>query len=136
MIEVARRKRKSVELELTPLIDVVFQLLVFFLLTTTFTLPAVPLELPAVENTQERREESMLVLSIMADGSLFVGETALPEDKLDLVVQQRIALRPEQPVLVRGDIESRYGLFMRVLDACRKAGADKVLLETNQKAPE
>jgi biopolymer transport protein ExbD len=118
--------------DLTPLIDVVFQLLVFFLLTTTFTLPAVPLDLPPARDTLAKREESMLVLSITADGGLFIDQTPLPEAQLEVVVRQRIELNPERPVLVRGDIEARYGLFVKVLDACRRAGAARVLLETQQ----
>lgn len=131
MIELERRRRPSLLPDLTPLIDVVFQLLVFFLLTTTFTLPAVPLDLPPAENTLERREETMLVLSITREGALFIDETPLPVDKLPLVVEQRVRLRPEQKILVRGDVGAPYGAFVKILDACRKAGAQNVLLETH-----
>ncbi len=130
MIEVPRRRRGRTATELTPLIDVVFQLLVFFLLTTTFALPAVPLELPGAESARERREADTLVLSITEDGRLFIGDTPLPEDELELVVRERLSAPPYERVLIRGDIGARYGLFMRVLDACRLAGARRVLLET------
>jgi biopolymer transport protein ExbD len=135
MMEIRRTRRPPLTPELTPLIDVVFQLLVFFLLTTTFTLPAVPLDLPKAETSHERRAEQSLVLSITKEGRLFIGETPLPKEKVEFVIRERLGARPHEQVLVRGDIESRYGLFMKVLDACRKAGAQKVLLEANQDAP-
>lgn len=130
-LDLRRRPRSSLNPELTPLIDVVFQLLVFFLLTTTFSLPAVPLVLPEAKTGQEGREADVIVLSITKHGNVFIGESRLPEGKIEAVVTQRIRLDPLTPVVVRGDIESRYGLFMTILDACRQAGASRVLLETN-----
>jgi biopolymer transport protein ExbD len=132
-LELDRRPRTPPTLELTPLVDVVFQLLVFFLLTTTFTLPAVPLDLPEARTGQARREEGILTLSISPGGDVFIDDAPLPLEKLDAVVTQRLRARPHEDVVIRGDIESRYGLFMRVLDACRSAGARVVLLETASK---
>lgn len=131
-LELSRRPRPSLAPELTPLIDVVFQLLVFFLLTATFSVPAVPLELPRAETGRERRDEGVLVLSITEAGELFVEDSKLPREKLARVLDQRLRLRPEQKVIIRGDIASRYGLFIEVLDACRSAGAPVVLLEVTE----
>ncbi|HJL39794.1 MAG TPA: biopolymer transporter ExbD [Myxococcales bacterium LLY-WYZ-16_1] len=133
-LELQRRPRPSLSPELTPLIDVVFQLLVFFLLTTTFTLPAVPLDLPEAKSGHERRDEGAMVLSITESGEIFIEESRLPIDKLDAVVSQRVRLQPNLRVVIRGDVASRYGLFIEVLDACRRAGAKMVLLETRPEA--
>lgn len=129
-LELQRRPRPSLSPELTPLIDVVFQLLVFFLLTTTFTLPAVPLDLPEAKSGRESRDEGTMVLSITESGELFIEDSRLPIDKLDAVVSQRVRLQPNLRIVIRGDVASRYGLFMDVLDACRRARATMVLLET------
>ena len=130
-LDLQRRARSSLNPELTPLIDVVFQLLVFFLLTTSFSLPAVPLALPAARTGQEKQEQGTIVISITREGNIFLGDSLLPEAKIEAVVTQRVRLAPFRPVVVRGDIESRYGLFVKVLDACRRAGAARVLLETS-----
>jgi len=129
-IELRRSPRSSLAPELTPLIDVVFQLLVFFLLTTTFSLPAVPLDLPEAESGREGRQKDMIVLSITEEGELFIDDARLPRDRLGVVLRQRLRSGWFDRVVVRGDVESRYGLFIEVLDACREAGASAVLLET------
>ncbi len=129
-LDLSRRGRSPLTTELTPLIDVVFQLLVFFLLTTTFTIPAMPLTLPEAETGQAHQQEQSLTFSITPQGQVFLGESAVPLDKLEHVLKERLELDPTLPVVIRGDIETRYGVFIAVLDACRRAAATKVLLQT------
>ena len=129
-LELRRRPRSSLAPELTPLIDVVFQLLVFFLLTTTFTVPAVPLELPGARSGQESPQHRRIDVSLTKDGRIFVGGSVVSEAQIKPILVQRLRLSPELQVVIRGDVGSRYGLFMAVLDACREAGAVRVKLET------
>lgn len=127
MIEFHRRRSLRGSLELTPLIDVVFQLLVFFLLTSAFIDPGVPLDLPGAKTAETPRDTPVLV-SVTADGIVHVGSDSVAIDALPSVLERALNGQDEKRVAVRGDVAARYGLFMRVVDACRQVGVGEVVL--------
>ena len=75
----------SAALNLTPLIDVVFQLLVFFLLTSAFISTGITVELPDAE-TGEAGDETTLAISLDAEGAIFVGSEEVSLEALDGVL--------------------------------------------------
>ena len=81
-MEFRRRKRGRSALELTPLIDVVFQLLVFFLLTASFVQPSLRLDLPSGEASDEPDSKPIMV-EIDAAGTLRVDGDVVPRDGLE-----------------------------------------------------
>lgn len=133
MIEIRRARRTGRALDLTPLIDVVFQLLVFFLLTATLSREVVPLALPPMQQTQAEAPEGV-VISITRDGEVFVDDRPVPLDRLEPILEAVARAEPQRKIALRGDVGARYGLFMRVLDALRGAGLADVVLVTG--APE
>ena len=127
MIGFRRREPEAADVELTPLIDVVFQLLVFFLLTSAFIQPSISVNLPDVV-TGESGDESTLSITIDAGGRVFFGTRAVPIEQLEVAIEQEAEARPLVRVAVYGDVNVSYGAFMRVLDACRVSGLRNVVL--------
>lgn len=120
-MEFNRRRRRRAGLELTPLIDVVFQLLVFFLLTASFVRPSLRLELPNVTTTDDPSATPVLV-DIDATGTIRVDGEPVERDGLEAAL--RAALDDERSsVRLSGDRKMAYELFMTALDAARRAGA-------------
>ncbi|MEM6572292.1 MAG: biopolymer transporter ExbD [Planctomycetota bacterium] len=120
-MEFRRRKRGRSALELTPLIDVVFQLLVFFLLTASFVQPSLRLDLPSGEASDEPDSKPIMV-EIDAAGTLRVDGDVVPRDGLEDAL--RAALEDDRTaVRLSGDREMAYGMFVEALDAARRAGA-------------
>jgi len=115
-------------LNLTPLIDVVFLLLIFFLAATTFAREEVALDLrlPQAKSGRTGSAEAPLVVAVFADGRIHLDgrdcTLAALEQKLSAAVQRNA----EQAVLVRGDEAARFGSGLAVLDACRLAKVKKV----------
>jgi biopolymer transport protein ExbD len=131
-----QRRRRGLSPDLTPLIDVVFQLLVFFLLTTTFTLTAIPLDLPVARTGAVDAGDAPLILSITKDERVFIGESLIPDERLMALLRERLALNADLTVQIRGDVEASYGRLVEVLDACRAAGIQQVALEARPATPE
>jgi biopolymer transport protein ExbD len=107
--------------------DIVFQLLLFFILTSAFLEPGLPLELPASPRENERTEPDM-VISIDRDGGIFINDAPA---SLEAVEEAAFALAREKPgagVLLRGDKQVRYGGFFEVLDIVRNAGITAISL--------
>ncbi|MCB9916595.1 MAG: biopolymer transporter ExbD [Planctomycetes bacterium] len=125
-------------LNLTPLIDVVFQLLVFFMVATTFQDPerALDVELPPAESgARAEREPEELVIQVLRDGTLRLGGEAL--DRAALAERLRSAAEhdPATPVTIRGDRLVHHEDVVAVMDACGLAGLHALSLGTLDAAP-
>jgi len=121
-MEFLRSKRATIRMDLAPLIDVMFQLLVFFMLTSSFMNPALRLMLPTAD-AHERIDFNQLVISIDRDGAIHVNHERVPMSALRTVLERRLAGLEEKKVNFRGDQQMPYQLFVQVMDLARQAGA-------------
>ncbi len=115
-------------INMTPMIDVVFLLLIFFLAATTFAREEVELDLrlPQAKSGQAGKGDTQLIVNVFADGHITVDGREVPLPALQQKLQAAVQRNAEQAVLVRGDQESRFGTGLAVLDACRLAKVKKV----------
>lgn len=118
---------------LTPLIDIVFLLLVFFLLTAHFVKDqSLDIVLPRADSAIDLQDEDALVIVIDQHGSISVNQKHINPDKLDDVLRQSMRGRSNRQVILRGDKSVQLGLMVTVMDAARKAGAESVDIITRQ----
>jgi len=122
-----RPKRPSHSIDMAPLIDVVFLLLVFFMLTSSFTPPALPLTLPksAVANEPPRPAP---VVSIDASGVVALDGEVLIGDQFEAALKDRLSGEDSKSVNFRGDRGVDYGLILDVMNRARGAGASQINL--------
>ena len=119
--------------ELTPVIDMVFLLLIFFLAATTFqqTEREMQIALPEAQSggpiSVALRE---LVINVDAEGALFVGGQQVSADDLRGMITDALALNPEQKVTVRGDRAASYSAVAQALDVIKGAGVAEPFLDT------
>jgi biopolymer transport protein ExbD len=127
-----------VQVELTPIIDMVFLLLIFFLVATTFhqteremqiALPAAAAAGPISASLRE------IVINVDADGGIIVGGRPMQPDDLRALVEDAVAANPEQKITVRGDRSTAYANIVRVLDVCKGAGVQEPYLDTVMQLP-
>ena len=133
MIITAKERESGPSVEMTPIIDMVFLLLIFFLVATTYQQSEreIQIALPEAESggpiTAVLRES---VINVGADGSLIVGGAAMSLEQLRAVIAEAVEVNPEQKVSVRGDRDVAYGDIARVLDVCKASGIDEPFLDT------
>lgn len=120
-MEFPRRPRRRSNIELTPLIDVVFQLLVFFLLTSSFVQPSLRLDLPS-GGAQDEADPTPIVLDIDGDGNLALDGRSIERARLREELEAALA-NGSGAVRLSGDKRMSYGIFVEALDAARAAGA-------------
>jgi biopolymer transport protein ExbD len=108
-------------IDITPLIDIVFQLLLFFILTSAMLQPGLPLDLPGSKEKNEGTEAD-LVISINAEGGIFLNETPVSLEMVEPAVSSLAGENPDAAVILRGDRQVRYGRFFEVLDIIRSTG--------------
>ena len=123
----------EIPIDLTPVIDMVFNLLIFFLVATTFhqTEREMKIALPAASTTAPI--STLLrdfVVNVSAEGSIVVRGSTLSGDELRSKVREAVAVNPEQKVTVRGDRLTAYEHVVAVLDICKGAGVQEPFLDT------
>lgn len=129
----ARRSDEGVLTDMTPMIDMVFNLLIFFLVATTFHQSerqmqiALPLAKTGEPISNMLRE---LVVNVDAEGAIVVGGRTLDAPALEALVAERVRVNPQQRVTVRGDRTTAYANVVRVLDICKSAGLQEPYLDT------
>ncbi len=123
----------GVSIELTPLIDMVFLLLIFFLVATTFHQTeremkiALPFASSAAPISTLLRE---FVINVDAEGNIIVSGRTIDREDLRTMITDTVAVNPEQKVTVRGDRNTAYANIVRVLDACKGGGVQEPYLDT------
>lgn len=120
-------------IDLTPIIDMVFLLLIFFLVATTFhqTEREMKIALPAAASAGPISAAlKEIVINVDAEGRIIVAGRAMEPEALRALVSQAVAANPEQKVTVRGDRATAYANVVRVLDICKGSGIQEPYLET------
>ncbi|HEB81261.1 MAG TPA: biopolymer transporter ExbD [Gammaproteobacteria bacterium] len=134
-------KEENVEVNLTPLIDVVFLLLIFFMVSTTFDRHAkLKVSLPEASTKATQQQSEPLVLSIDAKGNYFINERQVINQKLNTLKQalrktlaeKDIAARDASLVL-RADANTPHQSVVRAMDAASQLGLTKLSIATLEK---
>ncbi|MGB2867832.1 MAG: biopolymer transporter ExbD [Bacteroidota bacterium] len=126
--------RLGIRIDMTPLVDVAFLLLTFFMLTTTFSLPQVlEINLPPSESRSEVTESTLLLVRILADGRIFWNfgtEIPRPIDWKDLrsFLKEREASNPNMITLIKVDRKSKYSNSVRIIDELHLANITRFSL--------
>ncbi len=117
-----RRRRLTPHIDMTPLIDCLFMLLIVFMLVATFKAPIIQLTLPQAR-TQDPAEESEIMVSVDESGQYYVDNQRIDAARLESELRPRVEKSRQKVVTFRGDQKMPYQWFVRVLDAARAAGA-------------
>ncbi len=127
------RARIHSHLDIAPLIDIVFLLLVFFMLTSTFVTPeAIELELPESSSAQSS-EITPITVALNQAGELSLNGTRIPLEQLQSALLPLIADNKETPITLKSDAQTQVQQLLEVMDKIRQAGATNIALATTQK---
>ena len=133
LIKSAQGESSAPSIELTPIIDMVFLLLIFFLVATTFQQSEREMQI-ALPETESGGPISIslkeLIVNVAGDGSIVVGGQTIEPESLRAMIGEAVKTNPEQKVTVRGDREATYSAIARVLDICKASGIQEPYLDT------
>jgi len=128
-ISAARRGKKgNLELNIAPLIDMVFILLIFFLVTTSFVKETgVDISRPAA-STAVSKTGTTILIGVTRDNTVHMDKREIDPRAVRANVERALAENPEASVVIVADKESLTGLVINVMDNCKLAGAENVAL--------
>ncbi len=124
------KTKRKVALSLTPLIDVLFILIIFFTISSTFLeQPGIELKLPKAESSEVHTAQKVIVY-IDKDENIFLNNTIVSEKNLAVEVEKLIQAQTDKSVILRADGAVRHGLIIKVMDNLRNKGIYKIVVST------
>jgi len=120
--------RKKARIEIIPLIDIMFFLLASFMMAslTMIKLQSIKMDLPTATATTRDFKPDILNISVDKLGEVYVGRTQVNLVQLQNILSNRYKLNTNVPVYISGDKDATHGAVIRVLDAVRRQGIQKV----------
>ncbi len=120
-------------IDISPLIDVVFQLLIFFVVTTTFlTDSGIPLELPEAASGQNESVREEMSVRVARDGGLRFNGEMVSLDDLQALLVEAVEGSPTEALTIYGDGQVDYETVIQVMDVARKASVPGIVLATEK----
>ena len=131
MHSVRHRRKPMAEINVVPYIDVMLVLLVIFMVTAPLLTPGVKVDLPqAAASAVDNPDRETLVVTVDRKGKLFLDEREIGSAALQSKVAAILRVRPQTPVLIRGDRQAAYNDVVQTMVLLQAAGAPSVGLVT------
>ncbi|MCD8524120.1 MAG: biopolymer transporter ExbD [Saccharospirillaceae bacterium] len=131
-----RQNREAVDVNLTPLIDIVFLLLIFFMVSTTFTKENhLSIDLPEATAEASEAQPQAIEILISASGEYSINDQALINHQLDTLkrgLQKALADRQTAPVIITADAKTPHEAVVRAMDAAGQLGLVNLSITTRQ----
>lgn len=126
----------KVEVQMAPLIDIVFLLLLFYAVTTQFVSDErLKLKLPEAETAESvgtNREEKPPEVKVANDGTIWIDDRIVPESELETRMRQLVERASDDGIILKGDKGADYGVVVHVLDVARKVGAKGIQMSADR----
>jgi biopolymer transport protein ExbD len=132
------RQPEPAQMQLAPMIDIVFLLLIFFIVTWQFTKSETELKVSvptAQEGADPQRQQGEIIINILSDGTIKVEGGVVDLAQLLEKLASIAAQYKNQPVRIRGDGGVAYQRIVEVIDTCQKAGIWNISFATQKPTP-
>ena len=125
-MHIARQRKPSIRIEMSPLIDCIFLLLIFFLLSSTFLTPKIQLALPKAGSTGSSSDNDVIIVTVDADGQAYLNSQLTAWAELDSRLSTLLREADRQVVTLRCDESTAHRYFVRALEIAKSSGATHV----------
>lgn len=127
-------RKEEVRLELTPLIDVTFQLILFFMVSTNFNeAPGIEVELPQASTEQIIQDAQDLEVWLTAQSELFVEQQAVTKSELRQQITNALGLNPGILIVIKADETVEHARVVEIMDMAQELGVQNLSIGTKPK---
>lgn len=124
------RKKGRVLINITSLIDVLFLLLIFFMVSSTFLeQPGIQLELPEAKSSV-LVEQKEFTLFVSQNGTLFLNDSEISLEDLETRIREALPGMKDRALILKADKNVNYGLVVKVMDAVKSSGLKRLIIGT------
>ena len=122
------------EINITPMLDLAYVLLVIFIIMTTASVQGVKVKLPHTQNTASLAKPQIRAITITGEGSVYLDAYPVDMATLEQRLSQFKGNNPSLPVVLKGDAAAHYDKVSEVLEICKKLGITEIGLVTKKGA--
>jgi biopolymer transport protein ExbD len=130
------RGGRKPEVQMAPLIDIIFLLLLFYAVTTQFVSDErLKLKLPEAETAESagtNQQEKPPEVKVAIDGTIWINDNIVEEAELESRIRQLVERAPDEGIILKGDQGADYGVVVHVLDVARKVGAKGIQMSADR----
>ena len=133
-MQLRRKKRIESPPDITPMIDVVFLLLIFFMISTTFiNTPGIKITLPEASSEEIKTEKTTIRLAISDKGEIYIDDEKVGMEALANVFISAAKEAKESIVIISADENASHGTVVKVMDSAKHSGITRLAIETQAK---
>jgi len=125
----AKKKLKpqdDAQIDMTPMLDIVFIMLIFFIVTASFVKESgITVDKPTAD-TATKRESANIFIGIASNGDIYMQKAKVDKDAVKTGLEDMLLENPESTVVVQADSRSEAGVLLKVLDAAKAAGVKNI----------
>ncbi|MEZ4599320.1 MAG: biopolymer transporter ExbD [Syntrophotaleaceae bacterium] len=126
-----KKKREAPRIDLTPMVDVVFLLLIFFMISTTFVeAPGISIKLPESTSQQRTQEPEEVKVYLSREGNIYLGDEQVDQDELRRRLDGYRERAGRMTFLLLADQEARHGKVVALMDMAKETGFEKLAIAT------
>ena len=131
-MKLGRKKTRKVQINITSLIDVLFLLLIFFMVSSTFVeKPGMDLELPESESSTLKEVKDM-VLQIQPDDKMFLNGKDVSMSNIRTYLEEEYRNNPDAALILKADKAVTHGKVVSIMDLAKQLGITKLIIATRQ----
>ena len=121
-----RRKQEEQQIDLTPMLDVVFIMLIFFIVTTSFVKEAgIEVNKPKAAN-QSKQKSANIFVAVRENGEIWLDKRRVDVERVAANIEKLLAEQPTDVVIIQADKDAKHGIVVKVMDAIKDAGIDRI----------
>lgn len=129
--ESRRRRRTEAVIDISALVDIIFQLIIFFVITTTFvTNPGIDVDLPRAQAKEIQHKSDELVVAMTAEGQIILHGKAIDLESLGELFENTAKETPTTLVIMQADKEVAHGKVVAVMDLAKEKGLSRLAIAT------
>ena len=120
------------DINITPMLDLAYVLLVIFILMATASVQGIKVDLPKASSAQSLVQPKTIAITVNNQGQIFMDAFPVTMQDLETRLRNAKASNPDVPIVLKGDATAQYGKIAEVLDLCRQLDLSKVGLVTGK----
>lgn len=128
------REDEDAAIDMTPMLDIVFIMLIFFIVTTSFVKEAgIEVLKPKASNSKSNKSGNIFI-AIKPNGDVWMDKRQVDIERVAANIETMLAEQPTDTIIVQADKESKHGVVVKVMDAIKSAGSDlKITIAAEKK---
>ncbi|KGK00930.1 ExbD/TolR family protein [Thalassotalea sp. ND16A] len=121
-----KREDEEAAIDMTPMLDIVFIMLIFFIVTTSFVKEAgIDVQKPKAANASKKPSANIFI-AVRENGEIWMDKRVVDVERVSANIEKLLAEQPTDIVIIQADKGAKHGVVVKVMDAIKDAGIDKI----------